>query len=152
MGLGQWLTLSALARWFPHWKPQLSSGLSLSTLLGWTGLLLGVWFLSGYLPWQTGGGRDVVLFLFALIVWGIAERRLIGLLLAATTAVLGTLVELAMVAAGTFYYLPEHSNLKWGFNGGVPTWLPWLYIVANVCAWRVASGLISPPAASARSN
>ena len=146
MGLGQWLVVRQASRWRGRPFPG-SRAIELKSLCLWTCLLLTVWFLSGFLPWQTGHGRDLALALIAMVVWFVAERTPLGLALAVATAVLGTGVEWAMVAAGKFYYLPEHSNLTLaclggGLKAGVPTWLPWLYVVASVCAWRVSQGLI----------
>ena len=144
MGFGQW---SVIQRFKQPLKPKAhrtgGRGLKVTELGFWTGLLLGVWFLSGFLPLSTGGGRDVVLAGIALTLWAIADRTILGAILAVATALIGTAVELFMVDQGTFFYLPEHSNLKAGFSGGVPTWLPSLYCVASLCASQIAARLIS---------
>lgn len=90
-------------------------------------LVLVFWATSAFLPWRTGGGKDIVLGLGVLATWWFLERTQAGIVLALMTAMAGTAVEILLVRLDIFYYSPQASNLF-----GVPTWLPFLYMAASI--------------------
>jgi len=100
---------------------------------------LGLYCASGYLPGKTGGLRDLLLAGGAIGVWVALDRTWQGLLLAAATALCGTLFEIGLVSTGAFYYLPGSSNFY-----GVASWLPWLYVAASVAMGNLGRKVFVP--------
>ncbi len=100
-----------------------------SPCYAWGGLLLflGLYCVSGFLPWVTPGGDDLFLACAALGIWKLLEGRPLGFALALLTALMGTFTEVSLVHFGVFSYLPPKNGL-WG----VATWLPSLYFAASV--------------------
>ena len=90
-------------------------------------IFLVVYALSGVIQAGTGGLQDVWLATVAILFWWITDRTRIGAMLALLTAVGGTIFEIFLVSIHAFSYYPQHANLM-----GVPSWLPWLYVVASV--------------------
>jgi len=75
-----------------------------------------------------GGGpgpRSILLAAMFVLAWLLWDRTGVGLVLAVLTAIIGTLVEIALVRTGTFLY--REPSLA-----GVTVWLPWLYGCAAV--------------------
>ena len=159
----------SLFGWMPLWVPALFAaatvliGLSVpasDSLFGgrrshpgarsWLGVVsgvvvfLGIYAASAFLPFATGGWRDIVVALAALSYWAIWEGTWPGLVLGAGTALAGTLVEMALVQAGVFAYGSQHANFF-----GVASWLPWLYLAASVAVGnlgrRLAAAKAPPP-------
>lgn len=99
------------------------------------GLFVAAYFLSGILPgpWST---RAMVLAVMGAGAWTLCDRSGLGVFLAATTAVLGTSVEIALVNAGAFSYL--HPDLF-----GVAGWLPWLYVIAAIAVGNLGKKLVT---------
>ncbi len=73
------------------------------------------------------GLQDLWLAATAILFWWICDRTPTGAMLALLVAVCGTLFEIFLVGVHGFFYYPAFSGLF-----GVPTWLPWLYVVASV--------------------
>lgn len=82
---------------------------------------------SGFIPLATGGARDLVLCLGALLIWSVLDRSPLGLLWGFVTAACGVGVEILLTSSGAFFYFPEAANF-WG----VPSWLIWLYFAGSV--------------------
>lgn len=93
--------------------------------------------LSGYLPKPAGGVADLILAAAAVGVWWALDRTWQGVVFAATTAILGTVVEVTLVSNGIFFYQPMTSNLL-----GVASWLPWLYVVVSVAVGNLGRYLL----------
>jgi hypothetical protein len=109
----------------PLQRPGLVSPLRIGAALL---LMLFTWIASGYLPLATGGSKDFVIAACAAAIWWGFDRTASGLRLAILTAALGTLVEVVQVRfIENFYYVPPATNL-----GGVPSWLPLLYVSASI--------------------
>jgi len=87
-----------------------------------------IYALTGFVQGGTGSGQDAWLALVTLLLWWFADRSKLGVVLALLNAIGGTLFEMFLVHSGAFYYYPEHSNFF-----GVPSWLPWLYMIAGIC-------------------
>ncbi len=85
-------------------------------------LFLGIYCLSGIIPYP-----NILLALLAVFTWAIVERTWRGVLLALLTGMLGTGIEIYLVQTNVFSY-QHHAAHFWG----VPTWLPWLYIIASI--------------------
>lgn len=95
--------------------------------LGGVLVFLGLYLASGLLPGPAGTSNDALMGMLALMVWAMLDRTWQGILLGILTALSGTLVEIVMVQADSFFYHSGRDNL-WG----VPSWLPWLYFAASV--------------------
>ena len=98
------------------------------------GALVGAYLASGMLP---GGSisRCATIGTAFVTAWWVADRRPLGLLLAAGAAVGGTMFEAALVAAGQFAY-SEPDAL------GLAAWLPLLYATAGVSLGALVSRLV----------
>lgn len=108
-------------------------------------MMLGIWAASGFLPLTTGSSMDLFIGTCAVALWWLFDRTREGLQLAFLTAALGTLVELVQVRwIGNFYYIPPATNL-----GGVPSWLPLLYVAASVALGNFGRMLTKRPLAKA---
>lgn len=107
-------------------------------------VFLGIYATSAFLPFDTGGWRDIVIALAALSYWAIWEGTWPGLVLGAFIAAAGTAAEIGLAEAGLIAYAPENANLF-----GVASWLPWLYLAASVGAGnlgrRLATAMSPPP-------
>jgi hypothetical protein len=88
-----------------------------------------VYALSGFVNTHSETRQNLWLALVAISTWYVADRTLTGMGLAALTALAGTTVEIFLVHIHAFYYWPAHADFF-----GVPSWLPWLYVVASLCA------------------
>ncbi len=92
----------------------------------WIDVTLGmVWFAAAYAvsSWQDTPvlHRSMLLLAIALIIWRRVDRSAVGVLQAGISAVVGPLVESALVQAGAFHYAqPDFA--------GVAGWLPCLYL------------------------
>jgi len=86
---------------------------------------LGLYLVSGFLPWPAGHLSDLVLGLVSFFIWWTWDRSLLGLGGGVVAAILGTSFEIILVHKQIFYYQPHAANLF-----GVPSWLPWLYFAA----------------------
>jgi hypothetical protein len=71
------------------------------------------------------GPRSTLLAAMFVFAWLLCDRTGLGLVLAALTAIIGTLVEITLVRTGAFLY--REPSLA-----GVTVWLPWLYGCAAV--------------------
>ncbi len=91
-------------------------------------LFVTIYALSGFLQFGTGGWQDVWLAALAIFMWWAMDGTRLGAILAVTNAFFGTCFEIFLVSIGGFFYYKTHSNLM-----GVPSWLPWLYVIASVC-------------------
>lgn len=109
--------------------------------IAFLGLLafLGLYALSGYLPFRTGGLNDMILAGMAILIWFTLDRTWQGIVLGIATAIAGTLTEIYLVRSGAFFYLPRAANFF-----GVPTWLPWLYFGASVAVGNWGRVLAKP--------
>jgi hypothetical protein len=87
-----------------------------------------IYALTGVFQTGTGGWEDVWLAAVAILLWWIMDGTRTGAILALVIAFFGTCFEMFLVSSGAFFYFKEHSNML-----GVPSWLPWLYMVASVC-------------------
>jgi hypothetical protein len=100
-----------------------------------------VWAGSGFLkdfPLMAGA----VLAPAALALWWWLDGTWQGLVLAASTALGGAVVEYSLIQAGLFAYCMP-------FVGPVPSWLPWLYVSGSVAMGNVGRRIASTsPAAS----
>jgi hypothetical protein len=108
-----------------QYKPRLVSNKTIVTFAPF--LFITIYALSGIIHAGTGGWQDVWLATAAILFWWLFDRTIIGAGLALLTAIGGTLFEIFLVSVHGFFYYPEHSNLF-----GVPSWLPWLYVVASI--------------------
>jgi hypothetical protein len=92
----------------------------------WTGfgLFAGLYGVSAYLP-ASNGTKLLLLTLGAAGLFGWLARTPLALLLAALTAIVGPLVEAALVGTGFFAY--THPDFL-----GVAMWLPSLYAAGSV--------------------
>lgn len=88
---------------------------------------LGLYCASSYLPFDTGGLKDLILMMGAWVTWVLFDRTWQGIFLGFCTAVLGCGVEIGLTHSGAFFYYPASSNFY-----QVPSWLPWLYFSASV--------------------
>lgn len=95
--------------------------------IGGLWLFLGIYILSGYLPWSGGIGNDLVLGGIAYLIWIGLDRSWQGIFLGLLTALGGTFVEIILVKLEVFSYLAPKDTLL-----GVASWLPWLYFSASV--------------------
>ncbi len=97
-------------------------------------LFVSAYLASGLVP---GGAaaRCAVLGALFIAAWWVADRRPLGLLLAAGAAVAGTTVEVILVAAGQFAYAAPDAL-------GVAAWLPVLYATAGVSVGALGSRLV----------
>jgi hypothetical protein len=77
-----------------------------------------------------------LLFLIYLNFWLLAGRSWQNLLFSLVTAITGTLIEMTLVAAGTFSYL--HPDIL-----GVPYWLPCIYACASLAVGDLGRSLMS---------
>lgn len=96
-------------------------------------LFLGLYFASGFLPWETGGLNHLVLAAGAISIWAIFDRTWQGIVLAAGTGAAGTSFEMTLVHHGVFSYGPRAGNFH-----GVAVWLPWLYAAGSVAVGNLA--------------
>jgi hypothetical protein len=98
----------------------------LSWAQAWTGfgLFAGLYAASGYLP-ASNVVKLVVLTLGAAGLFAWLARTPLALVLAATTAIVGPLVEASLVRAGFFSYTQPDIL-------GVAMWLPSLYAAGSV--------------------
>jgi hypothetical protein len=110
----------------PYYHPRLEKDVVVSTSAPLIFII--VYAMTGYFHTGTGGLEDVWLAILAIMIWYIMDRTAMGAALAILNAICGTLFEIFLVSIGGFFYYPEHSNMF-----GVPSWLPWLYMVASVC-------------------
>lgn len=78
-----------------------------------------------------GPATALVWSLAALVLWRFGGDRS-ALICAIAAAVVGTVVEVAMVGAGVFEYADAIDSL-----GGVPPWLPGLYFAFGAVAARL---------------
>lgn len=85
-------------------------------------------------PWPWAVRAAVLGGLFAAGFW-VCDRTRGGLIVAATAAVCGPVVEAIMVSAGTFVH---HEVLVLG----IPGWLPFLYLTAGVGLGTLAKWLV----------
>ncbi|MFO1462608.1 MAG: hypothetical protein U1F66_02450 [bacterium] len=100
---------------------------------------LGIYAMTAFVPLASGGPLDLLIAGSAILVWGLLDRTWQGALLAAMTAVVGTLVEITLVHIGAFWYNPPKNLLF-----GVGSWLPWLYVSASVAVGNLGRYLLSP--------
>jgi hypothetical protein len=98
-------------------------------------VLFGIqYFISGFLkiaPWP----KTVVISAFALALWLAFEGTLSGLLMAAATALVGCLIEIALIKFGKFYYVISDIGPN---VSGIPVWLPFLYVSGSVTVGNLA--------------
>jgi hypothetical protein len=118
-------------------RPGLRSPAWVGIGLAW---LLVTWAASGFLPLATGGAKDGAIAAIAGLGWWVLDRTWAGLGLAVATAVLGTGAEILLVHLGIFAYLAPHTNLQ-----GVPSWLPYVYVIASVGAGNLGRWLERGP-------
>lgn len=97
---------------------------------------LGLYLVSGFLPWETGGLNHLAMAAGAVLIWAAFERTAQGVLLAAGTALAGTAFEMLLVDRGVFSYSPRAANFH-----GVAVWLPWLYAASSVAVGNLARAL-----------
>lgn len=100
------------------------------------------WLILAYLVSATvlnSFAKVGLLVVIYLNFWVLTGRGWQNLLLSIVTAITGTLVEMTLVAAGSFSYL--HPDLI-----GVPYWLPFLYACASLAIGNVGRSLIITPA------
>lgn len=83
-----------------------------------------------------------VLLGIAVTIWLIVDRRPLGAAMALAAGVVGPAAEMALIAAGLF----SHSDVAFG---GVPLWLPCLYLCASLATSGLARTLIVPHEAGA---
>ena len=123
--LSHLLTHSLLPRKIPqrHW----------SFYLAGIAFFLALYAASGFLPLETGGMKDVVLWASCLAFWFLADRSWQGLATGISIALVGTSVEIFLTQIGAFFYYPSFNNLR-----GVPSWLPSLYVTASIAVGNFA--------------
>ncbi|MEO7331084.1 MAG: hypothetical protein ABI193_21085 [Minicystis sp.] len=85
---------------------------------------LGVWFLSGALPFGSGVVA-LILAPIALGIWFFLDRTWQGLLLGMLTAIIGFAMEVVLSRAGLFRH--THPDVL-----GIAVWLPCIYVAASV--------------------
>jgi len=90
-------------------------------------VFLGLYALSGFLPYKIGPGDDLILAGAALLVWALFDRTWQGIFLGLLTAAIGTGIEILLIKVGAFYYIAPNDSLL-----GVASWLPSLYFSASV--------------------
>lgn len=106
----------------------------------WTEVVAGLgifttqYFVSGFMkvdePFRLIG-QGVI----AMSLWLAFEGTANGLILAFATAIVGTIMEIGLSATGVFHY--NQSDIQWHM-GGVPLWLPFLYISGSVTVGNLA--------------
>ena len=96
------------------------------------GLFVIAYLLSCVLRGVTGAA---VLLAIAVAIWLVVDRRPLGAAMALAAGVLGPLAEAAQIAAGLF----SHADVAFG---GVPAWLPCLYLCASLAVSGVARVLL----------
>lgn len=107
--------------------------------IAWGGAaFLALYAASGFLPFQTGGLKDILLVIGCSTTWYFLDRTLTGLLLGLWIALIGVLIEIGLVHQGAFQYSAENMNFY-----GVPTWLPWLYISGSIVVGNMSKWLQS---------
>lgn len=92
------------------------------------------YLVSGFVKWPWPE-RSVLLAAIFVVTWVVLDRTGLGIALAIGTAVIGTLIEIALVGLGVFSYV-EHD-----FRG-VAAWLPWLYATAAVGVGHLGKHLV----------
>jgi hypothetical protein len=128
------LSIGLSHTWFDQWiGPKKRKIMKFEACLLANLAFFSLYAMSGYLPFETGGLRDVILFLGGVSVWLIFDRTWQGLLQASVTAMIGFGVEVLLTQIGAFYYYPHAANAM-----GVPSWLPWLYVAASVSVAQMA--------------
>ena len=105
------------------------------------GLFVLAYVLSGVLPVSNAVRVPVLATVFA-VAWAVCDRSLLGLVLAAATAAVGTSVEIGLVRLGAFSY--THPDLA-----GVAAWLPWLYATGAIGVGNLGRRLIDGAAPAA---
>ncbi len=114
-----------------------------STASGAAGMSLFVlaYVLSGVLPVSTAVRVPVLAAVFA-VAWAVCDRSVLGVVLAAATAAVGTSVEIALVRLGAFSY--THPDVA-----GVASWLPWLYATGAIGVGNLGKRLVGGAAPAA---
>jgi hypothetical protein len=115
----------------PVWKAALGMG-----------LFIGAYWLT-VAPWSWGL-RSVILTGIFAVSWWICDRTPLGVAIAVMTAIIGPVVEIVLVHAGTFVH---HEVLVFG----IPGWLPFLYLTAAVGLGSLARWLAQPRGEMSRS-
>src|SRR5262249_48870442 len=114
--------------------PSSKQSRSICSISSMTLVWLVIYMVSGFLPLQTGGLRDVVLATLALSVWLIWDRTPLTFLLGTVAAAGGASVEIFLVSKGVFYYLSPNFF-------GIASWIPWLYFASMVPVRALSSRL-----------
>jgi hypothetical protein len=116
-----------------------------SWAMAWAGVaaFVGLYCVSGYLPFGDKGWNDLVLAVAATAIWAWLDRTWQGAVLGWLTAIAGTAVEITLVRNEVFFYQERAADLY-----GVATWLPWLYVAASVAVGNFARRLAAPPSVS----
>jgi hypothetical protein len=103
-----------------------------------TAAFVGLYWISGFLPLQTGGLRDAVLGSLALGIWWTFDRSPESFGLGLVAAASGSAVEIFLVSRSVFHY--ESPNFF-----GIASWIPWLYFAAVVPVRALVAVLCSAP-------
>jgi len=117
---------------FPRKKQSIAAG----SLAG--AVFLGLYVMSGLLPFPAGGYADLILWLSAFALWIATDRTWQSLLLGFSTAFIGTCFEVMLVHSNQFFYYPHVANLF-----GVPSWLPALYVSASIAVGNFSRAYFS---------
>ncbi len=108
----------------PAWKVALGMGLFITAY----------WLTVAPWSWLV---RSAILGGIFMVGWWSCDRTPLGVFIAGVTAIVGPVVEIVLVHAGTFVH---HEALVFG----IPGWLPFLYLTAAVGLGGLARWLATP--------
>lgn len=101
--------------------------------------VLGLYALTAALRGQPVTVSVVLTAALAVLIWATWDPSLGALLGGVIAAIVGPLVEIAIVALGAAEYTPGSDQLA-----GVAAWLPALYFAAGAVAFRLWDALATP--------